>query len=106
MRERVMGPEGIVRRGDTSPDAMREKAAFVMSVMQARLTALGADWGDVTMIDLYTAHPIEGFVLDTVLRPAGLAAIHGVRWFPSRPPITGLEYEMDVRGVRREIVVE
>jgi hypothetical protein len=45
-------------------------------------------------------------VLDTVLRPAGMAAVHGVRWFPSRPPITGLEYEMDVRGVRREIVVD
>jgi hypothetical protein len=32
-------------------------------------------------------------------------AIHGVRWFPSRPPIQGLEYEMDLRGVFREIVL-
>jgi len=26
-----------------------------------------------------------------------------VRWFPSRPPIAGLEFEMDVRGVAREL---
>ena len=33
------------------------------------------------------------------------AAIHGVRWFPSRPPVIGLEYEMDLRGVAREVLV-
>jgi len=35
--------------------------------------------------------------------PAGAAALHGVRWFPSRPPVVGLDYEMDLRGVAREI---
>jgi hypothetical protein len=105
LRERGSRAEGIVRRGDTSPDAMREKAAFVMRTMQDRLTALGGDWSDVTMIDVYTAQPIGTFLADTVLRPAGPAAIHGVRWYPSRPPIAGLEYEMDVRGVMRELVV-
>ncbi|MBI2217304.1 MAG: RidA family protein [Candidatus Rokubacteria bacterium] len=105
LRERAAGAEGIVRHGETSPDAMREKAAFVMRAMQARLAALGGDWSDVTMIDLYTAQPIETFLADTVLRPAGPAAIHGVRWFPSRPPIAGLEYEMDLRGVTRELVL-
>jgi len=43
------------------------------------------------------------WVRDLVLRPAGAAAIHGVRWFPSRPPVVGLDYEMDLRGVAREI---
>jgi hypothetical protein len=95
----------IVRRGETSADAMRAKAVFVMDVMQARLRALGADWPDVTAIDVYTARPIEPFLADTVLAPAGAAAVHGVRWFPSRPPIAGLEYEMDLRGVVREIRV-
>jgi hypothetical protein len=36
---------------------------------------------------------------------AGPAAIHGVRWYPSHPPIVGLEYEMDLRGVARELVL-
>jgi hypothetical protein len=105
LRERGVGAEGIVRRGETSPDAMREKAAFVMGEMRRRLAALGADWPDVTMIDVYAAHAIDTFLVDTLLRPAGAAAIHGVRWFPSRPPIAGLEYEMDLRGVTRELVV-
>jgi hypothetical protein len=105
MRDRGVGAEGIVRHGETSGDAMREKAAHVMGTMQARLRGLGVGWADVTTIDIYTAQPIESFVADTVLRPAGAAAIHGVRWFPSRPPIMGLEYEMDLRGVAREVVI-
>ena len=99
-----LAAEKIVRRGETSSDAIREKAAFVMSVMQNRLRALGADWPDVTVIDIYTPHPIEPFVRD-LLGLAGSAAVHGVRWYPSHPPIVGLEYEMDMRGVAREVVL-
>jgi hypothetical protein len=76
-----------------------------MGVMQSRLRGLGADWPDVTTIDVYTPHPIEPFVRDVILRTAGAAAIHGVTWFPSHPPIAGLEYEMDLRGVEREVVL-
>jgi len=103
MRERGVGIEGIVRHGETSTEAMREKAAHVMGIMQARLSGLGAEWRDVTTVDVYTVHPIEPLLADTVLRPAGAAALHGVRWFPSRPPVVGLDYEMDLRGVAREI---
>src|SRR5438094_579743 len=105
MRERGVGVEGIVRHGETSTAAMREKAAHVMAIMQARLHGLGVAWSDVTAIDIYTAKPIAPFLADTVLVPAGPSAIHGVRWFPSRPPIVGLEYEMDLRGVSRELLV-
>jgi len=104
MRDRAQGADGIVRRGDTSPDGMREKARFVMNVMQERMRALGADWRRATAIDVYTAQPIHDY-LDDILRPAGPAAIHGVRWFPSRPPIQGLEFEVDLRGVARELVL-
>jgi len=76
-----------------------------MGVMQTRLRGLGADWADVTAIEVYTPHPIEPFVRDVLLGTAGPAAIHGVRWFPSHPPVVGLEYEMDMRGVAREIVL-
>ncbi len=105
MRDRARGAEGIVRHGETSPDAMREKARFVMGVMQERMRALGADWSRATAIDVYTAHPIHGFLTDVLLGSAGPAAIHGVRWFPSRPPILGLEFEVDLRGVARELVL-
>ncbi|MFI5280619.1 MAG: RidA family protein [Gemmatimonadales bacterium] len=105
MRERAKGADGIVRHGETSPDAMREKARFVMATMQERLRALGGTWDRVTAIDVYTAHPIHEIVLSEILPQAGPAAIHGVRWFPSRPPIQGLDYEMDLRGVGRELVL-
>jgi len=32
-------------------------------------------------------------------------SINGVRWFPSRPPIEGLEFEVDLRGVARELML-
>jgi hypothetical protein len=105
LRDRAKGPEGIVRHGDTSPDGMREKARFVMAIMQDRLRTLGGAWSRVTAIDIYTAEPIHALVVDEVLKPAGAAAIHGVRWYPSRPPIQGLDYEMDMRGVARELVL-
>ncbi len=105
LRERVQGPEGIVRRGETSPDAMREKARFVMTTMQERLRTLGGTWDRVTTIDIYTAHPIHELVHHEILAVAGPAAIHGVHWYPSRPPIQGLEYEMDLSGVQRKLVL-
>lgn len=104
LQDRAMGPEGIVRRGDTSPDGLRDKARFVMGVMAQRLAALGGDWSRVTAIDVYTAHPLHDFLADEILRPAGPAAVRGVHWYPSRPPIEGLEFEMDLRGVGREMV--
>ena len=105
MRDRAQGNAGIVRFGDTSADGMREKARFVMDVMQERLRALGADFRGVSAIDVYLAPPFHESVVEEVLRPAGAAAIHGVRWFPSRPPIQGLEFEVDLRGVGREVVL-
>jgi len=33
------------------------------------------------------------------------AAQGGLSWHFARPPVIGLEYEMDVRGAAREIVV-
>jgi len=57
----------------------------------------------VTAIDIYTAHPVEPLLPEIILGRAEIAAAHGVRWFYSRPPIEGIEYEMDLRGVRTEL---
>jgi hypothetical protein len=97
------GPAAIVRHGDTSADAMADKAAHVMATQQARLAALGGTWAQVTTVDVYTAHPIYPFLASGLLAAMGPAAGQGVHWYLSRPPIQGLEYEMDMRGVRRDI---
>jgi hypothetical protein len=100
--EGVLSPEAIVRGGETSAEAIAEKARFVMDLMESRLHGLGADWPEVTAIDLYTVHPIDRLLPGVILRRVGPTAAHGVRWFYSRPPIQGIEFEMDVRGVRQE----
>jgi hypothetical protein len=33
------------------------------------------------------------------------ASIHGYTWHYSRPPIVTIEYEMDLRGCRREVLL-
>ena len=44
----------IIRRGDQSPEAMREKACFVLQAMEQRMAALGFGWTDVTATQAYT----------------------------------------------------
>ena len=95
--------ESVVRPDETSPSAMREKAAYVMGVMRSRLTGLGATWADVTAVGVYTVHPLDDFLATEILATMGPAAIHGVHWYLSHPPISGLAYEMDLRGVRHEL---
>ena len=102
-RRNAGGGVEIVRDGDSTPDAMREKATYVLGVMRDRLHGLGGDWVDVTAINVYTAHPIEPFLADTILRGVGPAAIHGVTWHLSRPPIIDIEFEMDMRGVAKRL---
>ncbi len=95
----------IVREGDTSPAGMRAKAAAVMDILAARLGSLGAGLGDVTAASLYSVFSPFDFLVDLILEPLGPAADHGFQWFYSRPPVVGLEFEMDMRGVRQEIRV-
>jgi hypothetical protein len=95
--------ENIVRAGETTPEAMRAKAEYVMSEMDAQLGKLGVTWTDVTNVNLYTAHPVHAFLEDVVLETLGPAAIYGVHWFFSRPPIVEIEFEADARGTRQEL---
>jgi len=93
--------EHIVRAGEISDEAMREKAECVLDHMQRRLSGLGATWEQVNIVNIYTVRNIYPFLRDGILAKIGAAARHGVRWHLARPPIEGLEFEMDVRGVGR-----
>jgi hypothetical protein len=99
------GTEAIVRYGETSPEAMAEKARHVMGAMADRLAGLGVGWADVTHANMYTVHEIRACLPEVILAPMAAAAIHGVRWHYARPPIEGLEFEMDLRGVAEERVI-
>lgn len=96
--EGVLEPGAIARSGDTSPEAMKEKASFVMDLMEQRLQGMGTSWSGVTAVNVYTVHPLESILREVILPRLGPAVVHGIRWFLSRPPIVGIEYEMDLRG--------
>jgi hypothetical protein len=93
-----------IRYGETSPDAMAEKGRYVLGVMETRMAALGAAWGSTTAVQVYTVHDLHPF-LGTQIVARG-AARHGLTWQFCRPPVIGLEYEMDCRGVAIERVIE
>ena len=95
--------ERIVRLGDTSPEGVREKAGFVIAEMERRLKLLGFSWDDAVTTQVYTVQNI-GHLIGELLAARG-ADRGGVVWYYARPPVIGLEYEMDVRGAARELVL-
>jgi hypothetical protein len=103
--EGSLDPHEVTRRGETSAEAMREKARFVMKLMTGRLQGLGVTWGQATVTDIYSVHPICAYLVDEILKPMAGGQLHGVTWHFSRPPIVSIEFEMDLRGCMREVVL-
>jgi hypothetical protein len=97
------GRERIVRLEDTSPEGMREKVRFVVAKMEERLRLLGFSWKDAVTTQAYTVQNI-GHLAGEEIAARG-AAEGGLVWYYARPPVIGLEFEMDVRGAAREIVI-
>lgn len=95
--------ERIVRFGDTSPEGLREKVVFVVGEMERRLKALGFDWPDAVSTQAYTVQNIGHLVGEEMARRGVLPG--GLIWYYARPPVVGLEFEMDVRGAARELVL-
>lgn len=104
--EGALDEEGIICRGRTDGPAMHEKAAYVLKVMHERLSGLGADWHDVTRVNIYTAHFLPDIWEQTVLPKLGAAQAHGVHWVVSHPPVEQIEFEMDMRGVACELFID
>ena len=93
----------IVAPGDVSPDGMRQKARFVLAEMERRLAALGFAWHDTTAAQVYSVHDIHPLLADEIIRRGAMSS--GLTWHFCRPPVVGLEYEMDCRGVAKESVI-
>jgi hypothetical protein len=93
-----------VRYCDVSPEGLAEKVRYVVGVMEKRMAALGTDWGATTATQVYTVHDIHPSIGPDIV--ARGAASHGFDWHFCRPPVIGLEFEMDCRGVASESVLE
>lgn len=95
--------ERIVRFGETSADAMLEKARHVLDTLQGRLAQFTCDWSHTTAAQVYTVHDPHAFLPEQIVRRGAMA--HGLTWHYARPPVEGLEYEMDTRSIEREHVL-
>jgi hypothetical protein len=95
--------ERTVRFGETSAEAIREKARYVLGEMERRLAAFGFGWANTTATQVYTVHDLHPILADEIVRRG--AARSGLTWHYARPPVRDLEYEMDCRAVGREIVI-
>jgi hypothetical protein len=96
--------QGTIRPGDATPAGVRAKAEWVMGEMEHRLAGLGYGWADATVANVYTVRDIHPLLADVLLPITSLG--RAVTWHFSRPPVAVLDYEMDVRGLPRELVIE
>jgi hypothetical protein len=97
-------PEDIVARGDITASGLSEKARFVLAKMEDRLAGLGASWPQASAVQVYTVHDIHPLIETEILARTGNGA--GLTWHYCRPPIRELEYEMDVRRVSAERLLQ
>ncbi len=93
----------VICPGDTSPAGLRAKADYVLGEMERRMAALGFRWPDTTATQVYTVHDFHPFLANDIV--ARGAAANGLSWQYCRPPVDGLDYEMDCRAVSVERVV-
>jgi hypothetical protein len=78
---------------------MRAKAACVLDTMERRMRGLGGfTWKNASAVQVYTGYT---FPVEEVVRRAG----SGLEWNYCRPPIEGLDFEMDLRGLATELVL-
>ena len=96
------GEQKIIRQGEISEDAIQEKVAIVMSILENRIGALEQTWSKVTTANVYTVHDIHPLIEDDILAKFGRASIRGILWQYARPPLIDLEYEMDLRSHCKE----
>ena len=95
--------ERTIRIGETSQDAMREKAVHVLNTMEHRMSLLGVGWNQATATQVYTVFDLHSFLDDEIVSRG--ASNYGLTWHYARPPVYGLDYEMDTRGIQSELFI-
>jgi hypothetical protein len=92
-----------IAAGDVTPAGILEKARWTLGEMERRMGALGFGWADSTALQLYTVHDTWPALEAEMCARGAIGA--GLTWHYARPPVIGLEYELDTRAVRREFVL-
>lgn len=101
------GPDGRpIAAGDTSVAGMREKVSFVIGAVANRLGELGLTFLDATQVEFYAVGNVETVLSEVLLPAIEEPARRGLRWHFGRPPVTGLEVELEARAVTREFILD
>jgi hypothetical protein len=67
------------------------------------MAALGFGWVDVTATQVYTIFDIHPLLAHEFVCRGAIPG--GLTWHFARPPVQGLDFEVDVRGVVHELVI-
>jgi hypothetical protein len=90
----------IVAPNEIDLAGIKKKASFALDDLEKRLSLFGFDWSNTTGNGLYCPHDIFSALTDEIsVRGASPA---GTTWHLCRPPIDGLEFEIDTRSISIE----
>ena len=106
LRDGARYPDDIVLPGEASPAALSEKLRVVVQIVLDRLAAAGTVWDDAATVHLYSSHAVDYELQHVVLPEFGISPVHGVISHATRPPVQGLELEIDVRRYNTEWFVD
>jgi hypothetical protein len=95
--------ESTVAPGDTSPGGMLLKGRYVLGEMERRMGLLGHGWRGTTGVQAYTVFAMPPALTEEMAARGVLR--HGLTWQDCRPPVEGLDFEMDCRGLAVERVL-
>jgi hypothetical protein len=78
----------------------------MLETIERLLATMGAEWSDVTGIQLYTVQDLHPLIESVVLPRLGAAGMRGVQWHFVLLPVGGGDVEIDVRSVRADLIVD
>jgi len=98
-------PQGIMARGDVSPNGLRLKVTRELESLDRAISQMGVSWNAVTNLVVFSVHDFYPILRDLLLPRTGVAKNYGIRWYFARPPIQELEIEIQIRGCARELMI-
>ncbi|MGH7913086.1 MAG: 2-amino-5-chloromuconate deaminase CnbZ [Candidatus Binataceae bacterium] len=99
------GKREIAAAGDVSTEGLRRKNACVLEALGGLLREMNLGWSEASAVNLYTVHDMHPLFATDLLPALGAGAYRGIRWHYARPPVIGLELEIDGYAARQELVL-
>ena len=99
------GGAQIIARGNTSVDGLRQKLECILQVLGGHLAEMKLPWEMATTVNVYTIFDVHPHFATILLPALGSASRVGVTWHYARPPVLGLDLEIDAHGVRSELIL-